>query len=87
MLPIRDPDAPRTANLITNPNHEVWGATTADALYEMFELAFPQIPWRVVLPAEEAQVTSSRTLTMRCLIGLATKRMLGSLSSGPLSCT
>jgi len=58
VLPLRDPTGTieRTANMITSPDHEVWSrARNAEELYQLFEVAFPQIPWRETLPVEEAE--------------------------------
>ena len=32
----------------------MWSATTAEALYDVFDQQFPQVRWRDVLPLEEA---------------------------------
>jgi 2-polyprenyl-6-methoxyphenol hydroxylase-like FAD-dependent oxidoreductase len=49
LLPIKDESAGRTANLITLPDHPVWGVRDAATLYKVFEEAFPQADWRVLV--------------------------------------
>jgi 2-polyprenyl-6-methoxyphenol hydroxylase-like FAD-dependent oxidoreductase len=50
LLPIKDESAGRTANLITLPDHPVRGVRDAATLYKVFEEAFPQADWRVLVP-------------------------------------
>jgi 2-polyprenyl-6-methoxyphenol hydroxylase-like FAD-dependent oxidoreductase len=50
LLPIKDESAGRTANLITLPDHPVWGVSDAATLYKVFEEAFPQADWRALVP-------------------------------------
>lgn len=33
MFPLRDPDSPRTANIILKPDHPFWNVTTVEQLY------------------------------------------------------
>jgi kynurenine 3-monooxygenase len=53
LLPVKDPDAPRTANLITRPNHSLWELKTPEAVLDFFDRAFPQIPLRHMVSREE----------------------------------
>eukprot|EP00882_Tetradesmus_deserticola_P005981 GHRQ01006298.1.p1 GENE.GHRQ01006298.1~~GHRQ01006298.1.p1 ORF type:complete len:342 (+),score=172.70 GHRQ01006298.1:94-1026(+) len=50
LLPIKDEGAGRTANLITLPDHPVWGVSDAATLYKVFDEAFPQADWRALVP-------------------------------------
>jgi 2-polyprenyl-6-methoxyphenol hydroxylase-like FAD-dependent oxidoreductase len=50
LLPIKDESAGRTANLITLPDHPVWGVRDAATLYKVFEEAFPQADWKALVP-------------------------------------
>jgi 2-polyprenyl-6-methoxyphenol hydroxylase-like FAD-dependent oxidoreductase len=67
LLPIKDESAGRTANLITLPDHPVWGVTDAATLYKVFEEAFPQADWRALVPeAVMSKVCTGVRLTARC---------------------
>lgn len=55
LLPIKNPDEPRTANLITLPDHHIWELKTGEALYNFFEEAFPQLLIREIISPEEAE--------------------------------
>ncbi len=54
LLPLKDPDAFRTANIITRPDNEIWELKDSEALYNFFEKAFPQLPIRQIVSPEEA---------------------------------
>lgn len=55
LLPLKNPDAPRTANIITRPDHEIWNLNTGDEIYNYFEQAFPQLPIRQIISPIEAE--------------------------------
>jgi len=55
LLPIKNPDEPRSANIITRPNHKIWDLKTSETLYNFLEQAFPQLPIRQIVSPEEAQ--------------------------------
>lgn len=60
ILPLKDPEAPRTANLITYPDHHLWQLKTAEEVLDFFDHAFPQLPLRqIVLPAESERFANS----------------------------
>ncbi|MEM9530600.1 MAG: NAD(P)/FAD-dependent oxidoreductase [Pseudomonadota bacterium] len=52
--PVATPDEPRTVNVIRLPDHEVWEQEDPEALLAFLDDAFPQLPVRDVLTAEEA---------------------------------
>ena len=54
ILPVKDPEEPRTANVITKPDHEVWNLKDGQAIYSFFKQSFPQLPIRKILSPEEA---------------------------------
>jgi len=54
LLPLKDPLAPRTANLITRPNHYLWDLDTGETVLAFLEQSFPQIPVRQIVSTEEA---------------------------------
>ena len=54
LLPIKNPDEPRTANIITRPNHQIWDLKNSEEIYNFFEEAFPQLPIRQIISPEEA---------------------------------
>jgi 2-polyprenyl-6-methoxyphenol hydroxylase-like FAD-dependent oxidoreductase len=54
ILPVKDPEEPRTANIIAKPDHEVWDLKDADAIYSFFNKSFPQLPLDKILAPEEA---------------------------------
>lgn len=53
LLPIKNPDAARTANVITRPNHQIWGLKTAEQIHHFFEQCFPQLPLDQIISPEE----------------------------------
>jgi kynurenine 3-monooxygenase len=55
LLPLKNPDAPRTANIITYPDHEIWNLKTGDDIYKFLEQAFPQLPIHQIISSEEAE--------------------------------
>ncbi|KAK3255626.1 hypothetical protein CYMTET_35204 [Cymbomonas tetramitiformis] len=54
ILPQADPSEPRTANLITIPDHAMWNVKGGDELFDVLTEQIPAIPWRQVLSEEEA---------------------------------
>ncbi len=53
LLPIKDPEAARTANLITRPNHQLWQLQTSEQVSNFLEQSFPQLPLRQILSSAE----------------------------------
>lgn len=53
LLPLKNPDIPRTANIITKPNHPIWNLKTREEFLNYLDQSFPQIPLReIVSPSE-----------------------------------
>ncbi len=54
VLPFKDDTLPRTANIITYPDHQIWSLKTGDRLLQFLEREFPQLPIREIVPLVEA---------------------------------
>ncbi|BAY61475.1 hypothetical protein NIES22_15400 [Calothrix brevissima NIES-22] len=60
LLPLKNQDFPRTANIIAYPDHQIWQLKTKEEVAEFFKQAFPQIPIeKIISPEEIARFTSS----------------------------
>ncbi|MGL4882744.1 MAG: FAD-dependent oxidoreductase, partial [Waterburya sp.] len=60
LLPFKNPDTPRTANIITYPDHHIWQLKTPEAVENFLKQAFPQIPLEKILSQQEiARFTAS----------------------------
>jgi kynurenine 3-monooxygenase len=55
LLPLKNPQEPRTANIITYADHEIWELQNSEDLYDFLEKAFPQLPIRQILSPQEAE--------------------------------
>ncbi|MDJ0704450.1 MAG: NAD(P)/FAD-dependent oxidoreductase [Leptolyngbyaceae cyanobacterium MO_188.B28] len=55
LLPLKDPEAPRTANLITYPEHQLWRLKTPEEVLNFLDHAFPQLPLRQIILPEEIE--------------------------------
>jgi kynurenine 3-monooxygenase len=53
LLPIKNPDAPRTANIINYQDHYIWQLNTPEAVSDYFQQAFPQLPLEKIISPEE----------------------------------
>ncbi|WP_019504463.1 NAD(P)/FAD-dependent oxidoreductase [Pleurocapsa sp. PCC 7319] len=53
LLPLKDPDIERTANIITYPDHHIWQLKTPEALGNYLTQAFPQLPLEKIISSEE----------------------------------
>lgn len=53
LLPLKDSEAPRTANLITHPDHQLWSLKNHDDMLDYLVQTFPQIPLQQILHHEE----------------------------------
>lgn len=61
LLPMKNPTDPRTANIITWPDHDIWQLHDTKQMYNFLEKAFPQLPVSEILPPEEvARFTKSQ---------------------------
>ena len=60
LLPVKNPDIPRTANIITSPDHQIWQLKTPEAVESFFQEAFPQLPLaKIITPKEIARFVAS----------------------------
>lgn len=60
LLPLKNPEAPRTANFITHSDHQLWQLKTPEKVLNFFDNAFPQLPLRqIVLPEEIERFANS----------------------------
>lgn len=55
LLPVADPNFPRTANVILPPNHPVWALKTAEAVREWLRATFPSLPIDEIVDDAEAE--------------------------------
>ena len=61
LLPQKNPNLPRTANIITYPDHHIWQLETPEALEAFLKRAFPQLPLEKIIDSEEvARFVSSQ---------------------------
>nr|WP_242027027.1 NAD(P)/FAD-dependent oxidoreductase [Leptolyngbya sp. FACHB-17] len=54
LLPLKDETAPRTVNIITHPDHQIWNLKTGEQVLQFLEQDFPQLPIRQIISLEEA---------------------------------
>ncbi len=60
LLPFKNPNQPRTANIITYPDHQIWQLETKEEVEDFFKQAFPQLPLeKIIYPEEIARFLSS----------------------------
>lgn len=60
ILPLKNSDEPRTANIITYPDHQIWQLKTEQEVAHFLKRAFPQLPLDKIISSEEiARFTSS----------------------------
>ena len=55
MLPLKDPERSRTANIILRPEHPFWEIKTKEELYSFLEDSFPQADIRYLISEAEAE--------------------------------
>lgn len=60
LLPFKNPHQPRTANIITYPDHQIWQLETTAEVEQFLKEAFPQLPLEKIIDSEEiTRFTSS----------------------------
>jgi kynurenine 3-monooxygenase len=60
LLPLKNPHHPRSANIITYPDHQIWQLETPAEVEQFLKQAFPQLPLeKIISPEEIARFTSS----------------------------
>ncbi|KST64417.1 FAD-dependent oxidoreductase [Mastigocoleus testarum] len=55
LLPLKNPDEYRSANIITKPNHKIWELKNGEEMYDFFKKSFPQIPIDKIISLQEVQ--------------------------------
>ena len=61
LLPLKNPNEPRTANIITYPDHQIWQLKTEEEVEHFLKQAFPQLPLEKIFSSEEiARFTASK---------------------------
>lgn len=55
LLPFKNPNQPRTANIITYQDHQIWQLKTPEEVEQYFKKAFPQIPLENIISTEEIE--------------------------------
>ncbi len=55
VLPLKNPHEPRTANIITYPEHQIWKLETKAEVSHFLEQAFPQLPMEQILSPSEVE--------------------------------
>ncbi len=53
LLPFKNPELPRTANIITYPEHRIWQLKTPEELTQFLKAAFVQLPLQQIISSEE----------------------------------
>jgi len=53
LLPLKDSSQPRTANIITYPDHQIWQLKTQEEVTHFLKQAFPQLPLEQIIAPEE----------------------------------
>jgi 2-polyprenyl-6-methoxyphenol hydroxylase-like FAD-dependent oxidoreductase len=55
LLPFKNPQQPRTANIITKPEHHIWKLSTPAEVRDFLKTGFPQIPTEKIISNEEIE--------------------------------
>ncbi|MGB6298920.1 MAG: NAD(P)/FAD-dependent oxidoreductase [Rivularia sp. (in: cyanobacteria)] len=55
LLPVKDPDQVRSANIITKPNHNIWELKSGEEMHDFLTKSFPQLPINKIVSSQEAQ--------------------------------
>jgi len=55
LLPVKNPDEVRSANIITKPNHNIWELKNGQEMHNFLTKSFPQLPINKIVSAQEAQ--------------------------------
>jgi kynurenine 3-monooxygenase len=53
VLPMKDPNMVRAANVITRPNHDIWNMNTGPLAKEWMTQAFPRLEWDMLVTDKE----------------------------------
>ncbi|MGF1674521.1 MAG: FAD-dependent oxidoreductase [Rivularia sp. (in: cyanobacteria)] len=55
LLPVKNPDEVRSANIITKPNHNIWELKNGEEMHDFLQKSFPQLPINKIISSQEAQ--------------------------------
>ena len=55
LLPVKNPDEVRSANIITKPNHNIWKLRNGEEMYDFLNKSFPQLPIDKIVSSQEAE--------------------------------
>ena len=55
LLPVKNPDEVRTANIIAKPNHTIWELSNGEEMHDFLTKSFPQLPIHKIVSPQEAQ--------------------------------
>lgn len=55
LLPVKNPDEVRSANIITKPNHNIWELKNGEEMHDFLTKSFPQLPIQKIVSPQEAQ--------------------------------
>lgn len=55
LLPVKNPDEVRSANIITKPNHNIWKLKSGEEMHDFLTKSFPQLPINKIVSSPEAQ--------------------------------
>ena len=55
LLPVKNPDEVRSANIITKPNHNIWELNSGEEIHDFLTKSFPQLPIEKIVSSQEAQ--------------------------------
>ena len=55
LLPVKNPDEVRTANIITKLNHNIWKLKNAEEMHDFLTKSFPQLPIHKIVSPQELE--------------------------------
>ncbi|MBV6625601.1 MAG: FAD-dependent monooxygenase [Rivularia sp. (in: Bacteria)] len=55
LLPVKNPDEVRSANIVTKPNHHIWKLKDGKEIHNFFNQSFPQLPIQKIVSLREAE--------------------------------
>lgn len=55
LLPVKNPDEVRCANIITKANHNIWKLNNGEEMHDFLKKSFPQLPIDKIVTSQEAE--------------------------------
>lgn len=55
LLPVKNPDEVRSANIITKPNHNIWELKSGEEMHDFLMKSFPQLSINKIVSSQEAE--------------------------------